>query len=265
MKKVKDYYNRHVNEEDRRLDNNPFEIPVTLKYIEKYISPGDTVLDVACGTGRYAELLLNRGYRLFLNDLSGKNMERARQRTKGKPGLLGTLVSDALRSSVWEKHDWDAILVLGPLYHLPAKEDRLALLRKAAASVQSGGYLYLAFMSRTAAMLYGLKNNPSGIEREDGVVKLWETGTDKSFVEGTEWFTNAHFTFPEEVPSLLRESGLEMLHLVGIEGIFGENMELFHNLSRPLQKKWMNFVMDHGEDMHMVQYSKHLLCVCRPA
>jgi len=34
---VRDYYNDHVREEDARLDKHPFEIPVTLHFINKYL------------------------------------------------------------------------------------------------------------------------------------------------------------------------------------------------------------------------------------
>jgi len=82
-------------------------------------------------------------------------------------------------------------------------------------------------------------------------------------VEGTEWFTSAYFSFPEEINALVSAAGLNLLHLVGVEGIFGENMELFHALDTSLKRKWMKFIMDHGEDIHMVHSSKHFLCVCQ--
>jgi hypothetical protein len=117
-------------------------------------------------------------------------------------------------------------------------------------------------MSRMAALLYGLKNNPEGIKDPEGVIKLWSTGTDETFVEGTRWFTNAYFSFPEEIHPLMNEAGLKPLHLAGIEGIFGEHMDLFHNMEDDLQRKWMDFVIERCEERHMVYSSKHLLSVC---
>ncbi len=55
---VREYYEKHVSEEDRRLDENVFEIPLTMQYIERYLQPGSKILDIACGTGKYAGLLL---------------------------------------------------------------------------------------------------------------------------------------------------------------------------------------------------------------
>ena len=51
---VRDYYNDHVEEEDRRLDNHPFEIPVLMHFVNRYLKKGDRLFDVACGAGRIA-------------------------------------------------------------------------------------------------------------------------------------------------------------------------------------------------------------------
>jgi SAM-dependent methyltransferase len=70
MNEVRKYYNDHIKDEDRRLDEHPFEIPVTMHYVAKYLEPGGSIFDVACGTGRIAGLLLEKGYHLGLSDLS---------------------------------------------------------------------------------------------------------------------------------------------------------------------------------------------------
>jgi len=263
MNEVRAYYNEHVREEDHRLEQNVFELPVTFKYIDRYVRAGDRVLDIACGTGRYAEMLLERGCLLGLNDLSENEMSLTLDRLGDHPGILHTDVSDALYSGIWDLEQWDAILILGPLYHMADRSDRLALLRRARESVRPGGLLFLAFMSRTAALLYGIRNNPAGISRTWGALQFWYTGTDDEFIEGTRWFVNAYFSFPEEIDPLVTEAGLEPLHLAGIEGIFGEHMKLFHQMDPEIRTKWMDFVISQREEKHMIQVSKHLLSVCR--
>ena len=260
---VREYYNKHVKDEDRRLKENEFELPVTFKYIDAYLKAGDKVLDMACGTGRYAKRLLQKGYQVGLNDLSDNNMNLTLKRLGDDRNVLHTEVSDALEAKIWEKEPWDAILLLGPLYHLINRKERLVILRKAANSVKKGGTVFTAFMSRTAALLYGLKNNAAGILSERGTLQLWESGTDEEFTGGTEWFVNAYFSFPDEIEPLVKEAGLEPLHLVGIEGVFGEHMHLYHGLRDDLKKPWMKFIMDHNEEVHMIQASKHLLSVSR--
>jgi S-adenosylmethionine-dependent methyltransferase len=263
INKVKAYYNKHVAQEDNRLSENVFELPVTFRYLDRYLRPGDLVLDAACGTGRYAQRLLEKGCLLGLNDLSDKNMELALKRTGNHPNLIHSSVADVLSSDIWTREAWDAILLLGPMYHLPDRNERLELPRKVSVTLKKGGIVFLAFMSRSAALLYGLKNNPAGIQKANGTLKLWATGTDEAFVEGTEWFTHAYFSHPEEIDPLVVEAGLKPLHLDGVEGIFGGNMELYHKLDTGMQQQWMKFNLDHVEDAHLIQHAKHLLSVCQ--
>lgn len=263
IEEVRKYYNDHILEEDRRLDKHPFEVPVTMHFARKYISPGYSVFDAACGTGRIAGLLLNKGCYVGMNDLSDKNVELVQKRYGTHRNMLFIERSDALDSKKWKQKNWDGIFILGPLYHMISKQKRLRLLKRAYDNLKPGGYLFTSFMTRTGAMVYGVKHNPEGILYHDGVERLWETGTDNQFIESTECFTNAYFAHPEEVNPLIESAGLIPLHLAGAEGIFGERFELFHNLADNLKKEWIQFVIENCEDMHMVQQSKHLLSVAK--
>ncbi len=260
---MRKYYNEHVEQEDKRLDGHPFEIPVTMHFVKRYLNPGDLIFDVACGTGRYAARLLDKGYFVGLNDLSDENIRLVKKRLNTHRNLVFIENSDALESEHWGQHDWDGILILGPLYHMISKEKRLKLLKCAKEHLKPGGYVFSAFMTRIGALIYGVKHNPQGILVPDGAKKLWDTGTDDRFVEATEHFTQAYFSHPEEVNPLMEKAGLEPVHLAGAEGFFGERFELFHSLDRKLKKAWMDFVIAHCEDPHMVQQSKHLLSVAR--
>lgn len=260
---VRNYYNEHIKDEDARLDEHPFEIPVTLHFVKKYLEPGNNIFDVACGTGRFAEHLLENGFVLGLNDLSDKNIELVKKRHKRHRSVQFIDNADVFKTQGWNKMQWDGILILGPLYHLKGIESRQKVLELACEHVKPGGYIFSSFMTRIGAMAYGVKNNPRGILHPDGVKMLWETGTDKCFVEGTEYFVNAYFSHPEEINPLIEKAGLKPLHLVGVEGVFGERFELYHQLDENLKKPWMQFIIKHCEDIHMVYQAKHLLSVAR--
>ena len=261
--KVREYYNQHAGQEDKRLDLHRFELPVTLHFIRKYLPPGSNVFDAACGTGRYGEELLDRGYHVGFNDLSDENIRLTRQRVAKHENVLFIERADALESPGWRKFKWDGVLLLGPLYHMISRDKRLKLLQTARSSLRKGGVVFSAFMTRTGALIYGLKKNPEGIQSPNGAEKLWKTGTDDDFVEATEWFSHAYFSHPEEIPALIREAGMELLHLAGVEGPFGERFEIFNRMSDELRDAWLDFVLRHCEDPHLVQQSKHLLSVAR--
>ena len=263
IKDVRKYYNSHVNDEDRRLDEHPFEIPVTMHFVKKYLTPGDSVFDLACGTGRIAEILLNKGYFVGLNDLSDQNVELVKHRIGTHRSILFIERSDALESKRWTHKPWDCIFILGPLYHLISKDNRLEILNLAYENLKPGGYLFSSFMTRTGALVYGLKHNPEGILYHDGARKLWQTGTDNRFVEDTEYFTNAYFAHSEEINPMIESAGLTPLHLAGAEGVFGERFELYHSMNDNLKKAWLDFVIENCEDIHLIQQSKHLLSIAQ--
>lgn len=260
---VRKYYNEHLPDEDKRLDQHPFEIPVTMHFIHKYLSNDAHIFDVACGTGRIAGLLLSQGFKMGLNDLSDENVRLVKERHGKHENVLFIHRANALESDGWGEGPWDCILILGPLYHLISRAQRLKLLKIARDNLKPGGLVFSSFMTRTGALVYGIKNNPAGILHPGGARKLWKTGTDNHFVEGTEYFTNAYFSHPEEVNPLIEESGLKALHLAGAEGPFGERFELYHTLNHHLKNEWMKFVIDYCEDQHMIHHAKHLLSVAQ--
>lgn len=261
MENVREYYNRHFREENARLGYHSFELPVTLHFINKHLPAGSEIFDTACGTGHYARTLLEKGYRVGLNDISDVNVKNVRKDLGSEEAVLFVDRSDALESNRWSEREWDAVLVLGPLYHLIAREKRLRLLRLARKNLKKGGLIFASFMTRSGALVYGIKNNPEGIFYPDGAEKLWKTGSDDRFVEATEYFTGAYFSHPSEVNPLIEEAGLKPIHLAGAEGVFGERFDLFHNLSDNLKEAWLNFIIEHCEEKEMVYNSKHLLSV----
>lgn len=262
-KEVREYYNEHVKEEDKRLDEHPFEIPVTMHFVNNYLKPGDHLFDAACGTGRIARLLLDEGYLVGLNDLSDNNIKLVTQRLGNHSNILFIERSDVIDSQGWNKFKWDGVFLLGPLYHMISRKQRLALLSLARENVKPGGYIFSSYMTRIGALVYGVKNNPEGILHPEEVKKLWETGTDDRFVEGTKWFTHSYFSHPEEVDPLIKEAGLLPLHLAGVEGLFGERFDLYHKLENKLKRPWMDFTIKYCEDIHMINQAKHLLSVAK--
>ena len=57
IEKVKKYYDDGPQTEWDRLDQHPFEFILTTYMMDKYIRPGDRVLDIGGGPGRYSVYL----------------------------------------------------------------------------------------------------------------------------------------------------------------------------------------------------------------
>ncbi|MFG0317192.1 MAG: class I SAM-dependent methyltransferase, partial [Planctomycetota bacterium JB042] len=89
-------------------------------------------LDVACGAGANAELLVRRGFRVAAVDVSGEALRRARRRVDG--GALVPIQMDLDAPAVRDGATWDLVVCISFL-------DR-ALLDRLAGWVAPGGLLF---------------------------------------------------------------------------------------------------------------------------
>jgi SAM-dependent methyltransferase len=112
----------------------------------------------------------------------------------------------------------DAVLLLGPLYHLTGRGDRIQALREARRVLRPGGLLFAVGIGRFASLLSGMVDNFLGdpearviVERDlrDGQHR---NPTDKDY------FTTAFFHRPEELTSEVSEVGFDVVELLGVEG-----------------------------------------------
>src|SRR5690606_6644344 len=109
------------------------------------------VLDVSGAAGVHAEPLAAQGYEVHLIDPVPLHIEQAR----AVPGLASATLGDA-RALDWADDSVDAALLLGPLYHLTERSDRVRALAEARRVLRPGGVVAAAAISRYASTLDGL-------------------------------------------------------------------------------------------------------------
>lgn len=89
-----------------------------------------TILDVGGGPGRYAYWLADTGNSVHLVDILPLHIRQAREfQRRSKSQLASIRLGDA-RSLEFEDETADVVLLLGPLYHLVQKKERLRALSK---------------------------------------------------------------------------------------------------------------------------------------
>ncbi|WP_371663584.1 class I SAM-dependent methyltransferase [Streptomyces sp. NBC_00280] len=169
------------------------------------------VLDVGGGSGVHAEWLARDGYEVELVDPVPLHVDQARR----LPGVIAR-IGDA-RALPAEDASRDVVLMLGPLYHLPERPDRVRALAEAYRVVRPGGLVVAATINRHTA-LHGLLRqelyfDPAHRARTDGVSTHGRHGTD----HGT--FTTAYLAEPTEVPAEFTEAGLVPEGQYGLEGV----------------------------------------------
>jgi ubiquinone/menaquinone biosynthesis C-methylase UbiE len=102
--------------------------------LRRFLPPSpSTVLDIGGAAGIYALPLAEKGYEVHLLDPVPLHVEQAKnasaeQECRGAKGIITTQVGDA-RELPYRNESANAVLLLGPLYHLTEKQDRLRALR----------------------------------------------------------------------------------------------------------------------------------------
>ena len=192
--------------EELRLESGPSRLEferteeILLRVLPK---PPSRVVDVGGAGGTYSCWLAGRGYEVHLVDASPRLVEVARERSAESAKPLASLsVGDARRLPQGDGRA-DAVLLMGPLYHLPAAADRLLALREASRVLASSGVLVVAAISRYASALDGLARKLSVDPR---FVRIRDRdladGQHRNETDKADYFTTAYFHRPED---LLRE------------------------------------------------------------
>jgi SAM-dependent methyltransferase len=116
---IRSYYELGL-ERDRLVQGySRIEFERTKELLVRHLpAPPARVLDVGGGPGAYASWLADRGYGVQLVDALPLHVEQA---TELAAGRFSAVVGDARRLDEPDA-SWDAVLLLGPLYHLLERE-----------------------------------------------------------------------------------------------------------------------------------------------
>lgn len=223
------YY--ELGKEEARLSNSGagrLEFERTQEILLRHLpEPPATVADIGGGPGRYALWLAGLGYRVVHRDLMPLHVAQVRaavaadpagaRGSAGAPLLVDSAVGDARNLDLGDGTA-DAVLLLGPLYHLNRRADRVQALREAGRVVRPGGPVFAAAISRWAARLDGMlrlrlyERNPTAA---DSVGAVERTGVLPPLMPGGfGGFTHR----PRQLRAEFASAGLGVADLVCVEG-----------------------------------------------
>jgi SAM-dependent methyltransferase len=193
--------------------HNQIELARTQALLRRWLPPPPAVvLDVGGGPGVYAAWLAGRGYEVHLVDAMPLHVEQARAHR-----LASARLGDARRLDVADGSA-DAVLLLGPLYHLTERGDRLTALGEARRVLRPAGVCVAAGISRFASLFDGLYNGHLADPDFRRIVERDLADGQHRNPTSRDYFTTAFFHRPEELAAEAREAGLVVEALVGIEG-----------------------------------------------
>jgi len=259
IKIVKEFYDKSVMVEWERLQRHQFEFELTIRYINRYVNPGDKVLDIGGGPGRYSLYLAEKGCDVTLFDLSSANVEFAQEQAIAQGVNFKTLVGDAREVDNLISEQYDHILLMGPMYHLLEEADRVKVINASLKRLKQNGIIFVSFISSYGGIIYSMKYEPQLIIEKDVEVhyKLFED--DLPFSGDS--FTQSYFYRHKDVLPFMARFPLEKLHFFGQESILAPCEENIKAQSQEVIQKWLDLAEKVSEREDLLSYSEHLMYI----
>ena len=272
---VQNLYRSDPEREWQRMERHRTEFAVTLRALDAHLPAAPArVLDCGGGPGRYAIALAQRGYEVTLFDLSPELLVMAREKAaEAGVTLHGFEQGTATDLSRFAADSFDAVLLMGPLYHLLDEAERRQALAEAYRVVKPGGPVFAAFITRYAAHIDAVARYPArAFEQAQDYCQIAQTGllpphpdgdaADGDAAGGAVAFT-AYFAHPTEVAPLCGSVGFDVLTVLGVEGVVSGRETLINALDGPAWEFWLdvNYHVSHDPVIH--GGVEHLLAVCR--
>jgi ubiquinone/menaquinone biosynthesis C-methylase UbiE len=254
-----------------RLDagHGALELLRTQALLERFLPASPAVVaDVGGGPGRYAVWLAGRGYRVHLVDPVPLHVEQARAASAGRPeaALASAAVGDA-RALGLKDASVDAVLLLGPLYHLTRAADRTKALAEARRVCRPGGVVVAAVISRFASTLDGLREGYLEDPAFAAVAAAdLRDGRHRNPTGDPAYFTTAYFHRPEEIAAECAAAGLVHETTLAVEGPAWLLSDLDTRLADGRRREVLLAAVAALEsEPALLGVSAHLLTVCRRA
>lgn len=259
------FYNSDPEREHARLERHQLEQDLTRRYLTEYLPSQGKILEIGAGTGRYTLGLAKQSYTIVAVDLS-ENLLAICKKVIIDNGLekqVRFVVGDARDLKQVGEKDFDAVLLMGPLYHLVEEIDRVAALKQAFDKLKSGGVLFSSFISRFGIMGDLLRNVPAWIENRMEVQSILENGKDPAHPRGSGF--RGYFAKVPEVAALHEAIGFETLAVAGVEpAISSEDNDSDYNKLQGMQRQlWLDLFYRISTEPSILGASRHILYVGR--
>jgi S-adenosylmethionine-dependent methyltransferase len=255
------FYSSDPEREGGRLERHQLEYDLTWHYLDQYLPHQGAILEVGAATGRYTLELARLGHTLIAVDFSATLLERCRNNlaNEGLEGQVRLIVADARDLSQVTEKEFDAVLLMGPLYHLVEEEDRKAALREAFDRMREGGVIFTSFISRFGIMGDLLKNLPDWIEKQTEVRSLLSRGRRPD--DAPRGGFRGYFAQVSEIAPLHEAIGFETIAVVGVEPAISADDESYNRLQGKQRQLWLGLLCEISAERSILGASRHLLYI----
>lgn len=244
--------------EDERLTKDKMhkiEFITTTNYIEKYLKPGDRILEIGAGTGAYSLYYANKGYKVDAIELSKSNVEVFKSKIT-KDLDVNVIQGNAVDLSVYKDNTFDITLCLGPLYHLFKEEETTSAIKEAIRVTKPGGKIYLAFILFDLTMLtwgFKEKNVYENYGENKQISENFKPNNAEELIFNMRYF--------EDIKKLIESFNLKTINYVASDGIGRVIKDEINQMSEEEYNLYIKYHLSICEREDLIGYSGHILAI----
>lgn len=258
MNYIEEYYNRY-DEEGRLLSRHgQVEYLTTMKYIRECLegTADPNILEVGAGTGRYSVTLAKEGYRVTAVELVAHNLEVLKSKLDGTESIQ-TLQGNALDLSDLPDNAYDLTMLLGPMYHLYTREDKIQAMTEAVRVTKPGGCILVAYCMNEASVISFVfrQNNLQYTLDQNLLTPDWHCVSEPS-----ELFDLVR---TEDIASLNAEFPVERIKLIATDGATNYIRETVDAMDDRTFAKWVEYHFTICERQDLIGAAHHTLDILR--
>lgn len=153
MSSLEEHYSRHKEEKRLETRHGQVEFAVTWKVIHDFL-PRESrssckIADIGAGTGKYSVALAAEGFDVTAVEPVSRNLTLLRKQHARVKCWQG----NALDLSFLPADTFDVVLLLGPLYHLHAQADKLAVFEQTKRILKADGLIFAGYLLNDYSIL----------------------------------------------------------------------------------------------------------------
>ena len=246
------YYNEY-DEENRLVRNRVGQVEylTTRKYIDEYLTSKDIkILEVGAGTGRYSVTLAKEGYEVTAVELVEHNLEILKAKLDGTERIT-PLQGNALDLTAFDDNIFDLTLVLGPMYHLYTKEEKVTALKEAVRVTKQGGHIFVAYCMNEATVIqyvFGCNQLHSLIE-SNMITDDW-----RCVSEPKDLFEMVRL---EEIDSINEEVKAKRVTIIATDGASRYIRDYLESVDDEMFEQWLSYHYATCERLDLIGATNH--------
>ena len=254
---LSNYYTGYDEDGRLRSKHGMVEFLTTMRYVQRYLRPGMRIMEIGAATGRYSHELARQGYWVDAVELLEHNIELFEQNTI--PGEKVTVrQGNAMDLSAFEDEIYDITLLLGPMYHLFSREDKLKALGEAIRVTKKDGIVFVAYCMGDASVLsYGFVRG-----RVHEIIEkcMLNPVTFDTFSNPWDIFELCR---KENIDELRGQFPVTQLHFVASDGYTNHMRQTVDAMDDKTYEVYLNYHFATCERLDMVGYSHHTIDIFR--